>query len=167
MSLMMKRKSIREFKDIKVTEEEIRQILHSGMQAPSAVNQQPWDYIVVDDRELLDKLSTMSQGSWPLKTATLAIIPVLRETDIAPKMTVQDIAASTENILLEVVNQNLGAVWIGVYPLEERIDYINSIFELPKENLPFAILAIGHPLNDKEVIVRFDETRIFRNKWGK
>ena len=137
------------------------------MQAPSAKNQQPWDYIVVDDRVLLDKLSTMHQGSWPLKTATLAIIPVLRESDKSPLMTVQDISASVENILLEAVNLELGAVWIGVYPLPERINHISSIFDFPKENTPFAILAIGHPLKDKALTKRYDESRIFRNKWGK
>ena len=82
MSVMLQRKSIREFTDTKITEEQITALLTSGMQAPSAKNQQPWDYIVVDDKELLAHLSTMHKGSWPLKTAPLAIIPVLRENTI-------------------------------------------------------------------------------------
>lgn len=167
MSLVMKRKSIREFKDIKITEQEIKQLLTSAMQAPSAKNQQPWDFIVVDDAVLLKHLSTMHKGSWPLKTAPLAIIPVLRESDKSPRMTVQDISAAVENILLEAVNLNLGAVWIGVYPLEERIAHVSEVFDFPKENTPFCIIAIGHPIKTSEVSVRYDEKRVFRNKWGK
>lgn len=167
MSLMLKRKSVREFTDTPITEQEIKALLTSGMQAPSAKNQQPWDYIVVDDKELLAHLSTMHKGSWPLKTAPLAIIPVLRESDKSPLMTVQDISASVENILLEAVHLGLGAVWIGVYPLPERIAHVSEVFDFPKTNTPFAILAIGHPLQKSDVSIRYDETRIFRNKWGK
>lgn len=167
MSLILKRKSIREFKDIAITEEEIKALLTSAMQAPSAKNQQPWDYIVVDDKKLLNHLSKMHKGSWPLKTAPLAIIPVLRESDKSPLMTQQDISASIENILLEAVNLELGSVWIGVYPLPERIAHVSEIFDFPKENTPFAILAIGHPQQSSKVTLRYDEERVFRNKWGK
>lgn len=167
MSIILKRKSIREFKDIKITEQQITSLLQAGMQAPSAKNQQPWDFIVVDDQDILQHLSTMHKGSWPLKTAPLAIIPVLRESDKSPLMTVQDISASVENILLEAVNLNLGAVWIGVYPLPERIEHISKVFDFPKENTPFAIIAIGHPVKQSEVTLRYDENRVFRNKWGK
>lgn len=163
----MKRKSVREFKDIKITQEQIKALLTSAMQAPSAKNQQPWDFIVVDDASLLEHLSTMHKGSWPLKTAPLAIIPVLRESDKSPHMTVQDISAAVENILLEAVNLDLGAVWIGVYPLEERINHVSKIFSFPKENTPFCIIAVGHPLQEGKVNVRYDEERVFFNKWGK
>lgn len=167
MSIVMKRSSVREFKDTIITESQIQTLLKSAMQAPSAKNQQPWDFIVVDDRETLDYLSTMHVGSWPLKTAPLAIIPVLRESDKSPQMTVQDISAAVENILIEAINLELGSVWIGVYPLEERIAHLKKAFDFPDKNTPFAILAIGHPLKQKEITTRYDESRVFRNKWGK
>ena len=77
MSVVMKRNSVREFKQDIISQEKIESLLKAGMQAPSANNQQPWNYIVVTDRALLDKLSEMSHGSWPLATAPLAIIPVI------------------------------------------------------------------------------------------
>ena len=166
MSLMMKRKSVREFKDTKITEEEIKQLLQSGMQAPSAKNQQPWEFIVVTDKDLLDKLSSMHKGSWPLKTAPLAIIPMLLPSDKSPHMTVQDVSAATENILLEAVNLDLGAVWIGVYPLEERIEHVSNIFNIKGDKLPFSMIAIGHPMNEKDVTIRYDESRVHRNNWS-
>ncbi len=167
MNIIQNRKSVREFKDTPITKEEIKQLLTSGMQAPSAKNQQPWDFIVVDDKELLSHLSTMHKGAWPLKTAPLAIIPVLRESDKSPLMVPQDMGAATENILLEAVNLNLGTCWIGVYPLPERIAHISEVFDFPKESTPFAIIAVGHPLKEKEVTLCYDESRVFHNKWGK
>jgi nitroreductase len=165
MSLMMNRKSVREFKDIKVTKEQITLLLQSAMQAPSAKNQQPWEFIVVDDKSLLEQLSTMHVGSWPLKTAPLAIIPMIRKSDKSPHMTVQDISAATQNILLEAVNLGLGAVWIGVYPLEERISHVSNIFNITGDTLPFCIVAIGTPLKEQAVVSRFDESRVHYNEY--
>lgn len=165
MSIIMKRKSVREFKDNKILENEIKSLLQAGMQAPSAKNQQPWDFIVVDDRKILDKLASMSQGSWPLETSPLAIIPMLRKSEKSPHMTVQDLSAATENILLEAVNLGLGGVWIGVFPLEDRIDHVSELFNINGDTLPFAIIALGHPLKEKDVTIRYDESRIFRNEW--
>lgn len=165
MSIIFNRKSVREFTDTKITEDEITLLLKAGMQAPSAKNQQPWDFIVVDDREILNKLSKMHTGSWPLVTAPLAIIPMIRKSDRSPRMTQQDMGAATENILLEAVELGLGAVWIGVYPLEERIEHVSNIFDISGETLPFCIIAIGHPLKEKEVNIRYDESRVYRNEW--
>ena len=167
MSLVMSRKSVRKYKDIEIPESKIEALLKAGMQAPSAKNQQPWDFIVVDDKELLLKLSTMHVGSWPLKTAALAIIPMLRRSDKSPHMTVQDISAATENILLEAVELGLGGVWIGVYPLEERLSHVQGVFKITGDTVPFCIIAIGHPLAEREVVSRYDESRVYRNEWKK
>ena len=166
MSIMMKRKSVREFKDDSIPEEIITKLLASAMQAPSAKNQQPWEFIVVDDKNLLNQLSTMHVGSWPLKSSPLAIIPMLKVSDKSPHMTVQDVAAATENILLEAVNQGLGGVWIGVYPLEERLNHVCEIFDIKGSTKPFCILALGYPLKESIVKIRYDESRIHRNKWS-
>lgn len=165
MSVVMKRRSIREFKETEISAEKIEALLRSAMQAPSANNQQPWNFIVVTDREKLLALSKMSRGSWPLETATLAIIPVMIPTIKSPLMRVQDIAASTQNILLEAVEQNLGGVWIGVNPIKERIAFVTEIFPMGKEYTPFCIIALGDPKEQKEVIPRYDETRIHYNQW--
>lgn len=167
MSLMTRRTSVREFTSQEVSEVFIKKLLISGMQAPSSKNQQPWDFIIVDDRNLLDYMATMHSGAWPLHTATIAIIPVLRPTDRSPLMAAQDISAATENILLEATNLDLGAVWIGVYPLEERIAHLGEMFAFPEGHVPFAVIAVGHPLKEKIAKIRYEEKRVFRNKWGK
>lgn len=167
MSLVMKRNSVREFKDDAISKEKIESLLKAGMQAPSANNQQPWNYIVVTDRVLLDKLSEMSRGSWPLGTAPLAIIPVMIQTAQSPQMRVQDMAASTQNILLQAVHENLGGVWIGVNPIEDRVKFIKNIFNIEKDQTPFCIIALGVPNKKKDLVIRYDETRVHYNEWKK
>jgi nitroreductase len=167
MSLVMKRNSIREFKTDEISSKMIESLLKAGMQAPSANNQQPWNFIVVTERPLLDKLSKMSRGSWPLGTAPLAIIPVMLPTEKSPQMRVQDMAASTQNILLQAVYEKLGGVWIGVNPIEDRVKYIKDLFEMGKDEIPFCIIALGFPSKKKELITRYDETRVHYNEWKK
>ena len=167
MSLVMKRKSVREFKDIPVSDNKIKALLKAGMQAPSANNQQPWNFIVINERETLDKLSTMSKGSWPLETATLAIVPVIIPTTKSPRMAVQDISAATQNILLEVVHQDLGAVWIGVTPLEERIALVKETLHIGDEYTPFCIIALGVPTKKSDITERYDPSRVHYNEWKK
>ena len=167
MSVVMKRNSVREFKQDIISQEKIESLLKAGMQAPSANNQQPWNYIVVTDRALLDKLSEMSHGSWPLATAPLAIIPVMIQTEKSPQMRVQDMAASTQNILLQAVHENLGGVWIGVTPIEDRIKFIKNLFHMDKEETPFCIIALGVPNKKRDLVDRYDETRVHYNEWKK
>lgn len=163
MNLMMERRSVREYTDEVVSQEDITSLLEAAMQAPSANNQQPWEFIVVDDRAILKRLSTVSHGAWMLEQAPLGIIVVMQDGGKSPQMKPQDCAAATENILLEAVRLGLGAVWIGVYPLEERMNSVASILNITK-GCAFAQIAIGHPKNHKPIIKRYDESRIHHNK---
>lgn len=167
MSLVMSRKSVRKFKDIEIPESKIEALLKAGMQAPSANNQQPWNFIVVNDRELLDKLSLMSKGSWPLGTSPVAIIPIMIETIKSPLMRTQDMSAATQNILLEAVDQGLGGVWIGVHPIEDRVKFVSKLLQTPKDVTPFCMIALGVPETKAEIIDRYDPSRVHYNGWEK
>lgn len=162
MSLLMKRQSVRHYTKQAISEEAITLMLEAAMQAPSANNQQPWEFIIVDDRTLLDRLSKASRGAWMLAEAPLAIIVVMKEEGKSPQMRPQDCAAAVENILLSAVEQQLGAVWIGVYPLEERMTYINDILHISK-GTAFAQIAIGHPAQTRPITKRYDASRVYRN----
>jgi nitroreductase len=165
MSVVMKRRSVRVFEETPVSNELVVKLLEAGMQAPSAHNQQPWEFIVVDDRTLLDEMSKMSNGSKLLMKAPLAIITMMKESDKSPYMRPQDMSAATENILVRAVELGLGGVWIGVYPLEERMKHVSDIFHINGTTVPFSIIAIGYPKEDKEVIKRFDPARVRYNEW--
>jgi len=164
MSLLLDRKSTRNFTDKVVEKEVITKLLKAAMQAPSAHNQQPWEFIIVDDRKLLDELSTASTGAWMLKNVNVAIVPLLIPTDAAPHFATQDMSAATQNILLEATNLGLGSVWIGVYPLEERTNHIEKVLNIKNGIHPFSMIALGYPKYDKEVKIRYEESRIHFNK---
>ena len=166
MSLLLKRKSIRNYTNQPIKKEVITALLKAAMQAPSANNQQPWEFIVVDDRELLDQLSEASSGAWMLKNVSVAIVPLIIPTEPSPKFAVQDMAAATQNILLEATNLGLGSVWIGVYPLEERVNYIEKVLNIKNGIHPFSMIALGYPKYDKETKIRYQESRIHHNKLG-
>ncbi len=159
MSLCMQRKSIRRYEKTPVNDDMIEALLRSAMQAPSAVNQQPWRFIVIKNKDLLEKLSTVSKGAWPLKEAPVGILTVFKDDFKRKEMVPQDMAAATQNILLEATNQGLGAVWIGVFPREERMANIKDLLNLEKDE-PFSLIAIGHPAEDQTVKPRFDSARI-------
>lgn len=164
MSLLLKRRSTRNFTDKVIEKDAITKLLKAAMQAPSANNQQPWEFIVVDDRELLDKLSEASSGAWMLKNVNVAIVPLILKGDRSPHFAVQDLSAATQNILLEATNLGIGSVWIGVYPLEDRVAYIKKVLNIKEDINPFSMIALGYPLYDKDINIRYDKTRIHFNK---
>ena len=163
MESIFTRRSVRRYKEQKVEKEKIEKLLRAAMQAPSARNQQCWEFIVVEDKEKLEQLSNMTPNSKLIANAPLAIVVLGNEERMTcNEYWEQDLGASTQNILLEAVNLNLGSVWIGTAPHKDRMDYVSNIFNL-KENLkPFCIISIGYPLdeNANKFIDRFDETRV-------
>lgn len=165
MSLTTTRRSVRHYTNEPVSEEHIERLLTAAMQAPSANNQQPWEFIVVQDKDTLTHLSLASRGAWMLADAPLAIVVVMREDGRSPMMAPQDCAAATENILLEAVALGLGAVWIGVYPIAERTAYVNDALNITK-GTAFAQIAIGHPKEKKDITLRYDAARVHREKMG-
>lgn len=163
MSLIMKRKSIRQYTKEQVSDENIKQMLISGMQGPSAVNQQPWEFVVIKDRETLERLSEVSKGAWMLSQAPLCIHVIMKDDLVKPDMASQDLGACVQNILLEATNLGLGSCWIGVYPEQDRIEKIRDILHI-QEGTPFANISIGHPKEQEEIKVRYDESRVHYEK---
>ncbi len=166
MGILENRRSIRKFTDRPVEEEKIEELLRAAMQAPSAGNQQPWEFIVVTDETLQDELSTLSPYSLPIKNAPISIVVAsttksLRFKDYAP----QDLSAATQNILLKATELDLGAVWQGVYPLQDRMDIIAKILNLPENLEAFSVISLGYSEDKNIFIDRFDKDRIHYNKF--
>lgn len=166
MNNIFNRTSIRHYLDKPIESEKMTLLLKAAMQAPSANNQQPWAFIIVDDRDLLDELSTISRGAWMLKDVKQAIVVVMTPTDKSPSMRVQDCAAATQNILLEATSLDLGACWIGVYSKEDRMKSVAKLLNIQGAD-PFAIIALGYPKEQKTQTSRFDPTRVHHNVYRK
>ncbi len=163
MKIINERRSVRSFSDQKVEEEKILNILKAAMQAPSAKNQQPWEFVVIENDSVLKQLVRVSNYEKFEKGASVAIVVLAKTKNLkSEKFFPQDLGASIENLLLEAVEQGLGATWLGVYPKEERVEALNDILDLKEDVIPFALIALGYPKkeNQNKFIDRFDEKRI-------
>ena len=166
MEAIFTRRSIRAYTDQPVAEELIEDLLKAATAAPSAGNQQPWHFVVIDDRTTLDAIPEYHAYSAMLKGAPAAIVVCSdggREGMGA--YWPQDCSAATQNLLLAAHVKGLGAVWLGVYPRQERQDDIRGIFDLPAHVHPFALVSLGYPGEEKKIPDRFKPERIHWNKW--
>jgi nitroreductase len=161
------RRSIREYAQRAVPEEAVQELLAAAMQAPSAGNQQPWHFIIVTERKLLDALAGVLPYGSSLKAAPLAVA-VCVDTDLLkhPDYWVQDCSAATQNLLLAAHAQGLGAVWLGVYPLEKRVESVKQILGLPGQVFPLSLVSVGYPaVKPQPPARRFDRTRLHHDHW--
>lgn len=157
---IFKRVSCRDFCDYKVTDKEIELILRAGMQAPSAVNQQPWRFLVCDDVAVIREFSEICPNARSLKTATLVLVLYYCETAPHASFVMQDMGACAENCLLEIADLNLGGVWIGIAPKEERMVLVENTFGTTDGYRPFCLIAIGKPKENKRQVSRFDASKV-------
>jgi len=163
---IISRRSIRKYKSQAVENEKIEQLLKAAMYAPSARNTQSWQFIVISDRAMFDEIRRVHPYAGMLKEATLAILicgDKTLETNEGYLNT--NCSASTQNILLAAHDLGLGSVWLGVYPREERMNALSSLFKLPEHIIPISLVAVGYPAEAKETPDRFLPERIHYNKW--
>ncbi|MDW7672663.1 MAG: nitroreductase family protein [Bacillota bacterium] len=155
-----RRRSVRKFASTPVERAKVEEMLRAAMQAPSAHNQQPWEFLVVENRELLEKLSRVHQYAAPLAGAPLGIVVLLnRKRLTAEVFWQQDLSAATQNMLLQAVDLGLGAVWMGIAPFEDKMASVREICQLPPDVEAFGLFAVGY--SDRNRFVdRFDASRI-------
>ena len=161
------RRSVRKYKKDQISEEIIKKLLNAAMCAPSALNEQPWEFIVVDDETLLDKISQFSNHSSFVKTAPLAVVVLANLDKVKSTLYHQDLAACTQNLMLEAVTHNLGTCWLGTYPKEDRMSYVKNLFNLPDNIEPFSIIVVGYPEDPTSLkeVNRYNENVIHKNRW--
>lgn len=166
MSLIFKRYSVRRFRDEKVPDELIENLLKAGMQAPSAGNQQAWEFIVVSKPEDKLAISRMHQYAKPAENASHLIVTLgnLNETRFH-QMIEQDLGACNENILLQATHEGLGAVWLGFHPIEDRTLKLKEYLNIPDYCIPFSVICVGFPLGESEVKFRYDESKVHFDKY--
>lgn len=166
MDAIIARRSIRKYTSSPVPDDVVRDLLRAAMSAPSAYNEQPWHFVVIRDRGVLDGIPEFHPHTRMLHEAPLAILVCcdqnLKKTDwFWP----QDCAAATENILIAVQAKGLGAVWCGVYPRQELMDGMRRLLGLPEHITPFSLVSIGYPAEEKPPADRYDESRVHYDRW--
>jgi nitroreductase len=166
MDAIFTRRSIRKYLPDPVSRDMIENLLRAGMSAPSAGDEQPWHFIIIDRRDLLERISEMHPYARMLKGAPAALL--ICADPNAPKFKdfwVQDCSAASENMLLAAHDQGLGAVWIGVYPAEKLVTGIRELLNIPEHMIPFSAIAIGYPAEEKSGRSRYEVSRVHDNSW--
>lgn len=161
MNSIFTRRSVRSYLEQRVEKEKIEQLLKAAMQAPSAANQRPWEFIVVEDKARLQALAKASQYAGPVKEAPLAIVVLGNKAKLPfPENRNLDLSAATQNLMLEAVELGLGTVWLGIAPVEERMQYVADLFQLPPSVEAFAIIAVGYPKTENKFVDRYEQARV-------
>ncbi|MCI5567355.1 MAG: nitroreductase family protein [Veillonellaceae bacterium] len=161
MNPIFTRTSIRSWLTKPVEEDKIEQLLRAAMQAPSAGNQQPWEFYVVTDKKKLRELSEVSPFAGCTAKAPAAIVIVYRKNGLRfPIMADIDCAIATENIWLEMEELGLGGVMLGIAPVDDRMKKTADILQLSDDYAPFTIIPFGYPEQSKPQQDRYDKSRI-------
>ena len=161
MDAIFERVSIRRYEDRTVEPEKIERILRAAMAAPSAGNQQPWEFYVVRDRKKIHDLAICSPYAVCAEGAPVLIVPCWRTKGVRfPDVAPIDLSIATENILLEITALGLGGVWLMVEPVKDRAAYVDSVLGIGEDLHAFAIVALGYPAEGHPQKDRFDPSRI-------
>lgn len=162
------RRSIRAFTDAPVAEADLYTVLRAAMAAPSAGNAQPWHFIVVTDRTVLDAIPDIHPHAAMVRQAPLAIVvaaELAQEKYPGFGYWTLDCSAAVENLMLAARGLGLGTVWCGIYPRPERMEGLARLVRLPEGVKAHALVVMGHPAQDFKRVDRFKPERIHRDRW--
>ncbi len=167
LNILYKRRSIRRYRNRPVAPELVNELLRAAMSAPSAGNEQPWQFVIITRRDLLDRIPDIHPYAGMVKEAQVAIL-VCGDLDREKHQGfwVQDCSAATENILIAAAGLGLGAVWCGVHPRQDRVNAFRLLLGIPQRVVPFALIPIGWPAEEKGSSDRYDSSRVHYDEWG-
>jgi nitroreductase len=160
------RRSIRKYENRPVPETSLHQLLAAAMSAPSARNSQPWHFVVLDERAMLDQIPGFAPNAKMVSSAPMAILVCGDlSLELSPGYWPVDCAAATENLLLAAHGLGLGAVWCGIYPRQPRMDGFRQLLRLPENIVPHSLVVLGCPAEQPSGEERFRQERVHRNGW--
>lgn len=168
---ILERRSVRSYTNRTVDAGLRDALLHAAMSAPSGVNRQPWEFVVVDDRELLEALAESLPYARMVAKAPMAIL-VCGNRDrflegVDSSLWEQDLSAASENILLAAHALGLGAVWTCIYPHADRAEAVGKVLSLPDKFEPFSLIPVGYPADTHEPMDKWHPERVhYNNKFG-
>ncbi len=166
MDAILARRSIRKYTAEPVSDDDERALLEAAMAAPSAGNEQPWQFVTIRERATLVAITEFHEYAQMLKRAPLGIL-VCGEPGARKRRAYweQDCSAAVENMLIMAQSRGLGAVWLGIHPELDREAACRKLLGIPEELVPFAIVAVGHPAETKPPAERYDDARVHSERW--
>jgi len=163
LDTIKKRRSIRQYTDQAVTDNQIRQLLEAAMAAPSGSNIQPWEFVVVKDPDVKRQLA--QTHTWSSMAADAAVVFVVCGNERASHHWVEDASVATENLLLAVTALGLGAVWVGIHPDADREAHVRRILDIPEGIRVLCLVPVGHPAESKPPRTQYQESKVHYEKW--
>ena len=160
--VLQRRRSIRKYTEEPVSKEDIDLLMHAAMSGPSACNKTPWEFYVVTDEAVLEKLRNASRYSKiyaPLAIVVCGSLSRALPSQLAPYW-IQDCSAATENILLSATDLGLGTVWCGIHPQKRAEERVREALGLTEKQIPLNIIYVGHPDQVQEPRDQYKETYI-------
>jgi nitroreductase len=168
MDFILSRRSIRVFAPGPVTDDQVGTLLEAAMSAPSAMGRDPWRFVVIRDRETLDRMAEILPNGSVLSTAPVGIV-ACGDLDVAHdhqlSYLLQDCSAAVQNLLLAAHILGLGACWLGLHPREQRIHFLRELLRLPPSVIPIAGVALGQPGESKEPRCRYESEYVHYDRW--
>ncbi len=168
LGIIFKRRSIRHYQAGNIAPETVQDLLKAAMAAPSACAKDPWRFIVVTNKDTLNRIADGLPNGQMLRYAAAGIV-VCGEQDQAHdgqlSYLIQDCSAAIENLLLAASMLGLGACWLGSHPREDRLLHLRRVLEIPASILPVSVVAVGLPAENKDARTRFDATKVHHEKW--
>lgn len=158
-----RRRSIRKYTGEPLTESQIRELLEAAMAAPSASNRQPWEFVVVRDRERREQLA--GTHVWSRMCAEADTVFVVCGHEERSRHWVEDCSAATENLLLAATALGLGAVWVAVYPDGQAEKHVRELLGIPSGVRVLCLVPVGHPAEEKPPHTKYDPARVHYERW--
>lgn len=162
MNEIFSRRSIRTYTNKEISDNDLQKIIKAGMNAPSARNLKPYEFIVVKDKNKLEQLSNTKNSAYFVKNSNTSIIVLGKEVS---DFWQQDLGATTQNMLLEATYLNIGSCWVGITPNSESENYIKDLFDIPKEIRVFNVISLGYSKEQKEKNNFYDESKVHYNNY--
>ena len=160
------RRSVRHYTADEITDSQVDELIRAAMYAPSSGNAQPWHFIVIRDRAILDEITTFHPYAHMLITATVAVLvcaDLTLEKFVGRWML--DCSAAAQNLLLAAHGSGLGAVWVSLYPEVDRMAKVAELVQLPEHVQPVCLIPVGVPAEPKRAVDRFKPERIHHDRW--
>ena len=160
--VLQRRRSIRKYTEEPVSKEDIDLLMHAAMSGPSACNKTPWEFYVITDEAILEKLRNASRYSKiyaPLAIVVCGSLSRALPSQLAPYW-IQDCSAATENILLAATDLGLGTVWCGIHPQKRAEERVREALDLTEKHIPLNIIYVGHPDQVQEPRDQYKESYI-------
>jgi nitroreductase len=163
---LLNRRSIRKYKDQKISKKDINKILKAAMYAPSAMNLQAWHFVVIDDRDvLIETIKSISYAEMLEQSAAAILVCGDSSIEKNKSWLLQNCSASIQNILLSAHGLGIGSCWIAIHGMDDVCKNVKAQFKLPENIVPVSLISLGYPDENVNAEERFKEDKIHFNKW--